>query len=154
MQIEELAHFLDAANKATYANETAPKAAATRPGSNDYRFEQGDLTYHDTYFGSRDFIGSEVVYKAGVPEWGMNYYGYIIDDEADKREIYSFLRTVLRQAYKNIIPVRGPEVYRKEEWQYSNKPIGTLERFTGEETISKSGTMLYRCVYSGGWIKD
>jgi len=52
---EELTAFLNAANKATYANKDAPKSSSLRPASEDYHFEKGDLAYHDTYFGARIF---------------------------------------------------------------------------------------------------
>jgi hypothetical protein len=54
-----LARFLQVANKRTYANKDVPQAEASRLRSQDYEFEQGDLTYHDTFFGDRDFIGEE-----------------------------------------------------------------------------------------------
>ena len=63
MNTETLAKFLNEANKATYANKTAPKVAPSRLKSEDYHFEKDGLIYHDTYFGGRDFIGEEIVYE-------------------------------------------------------------------------------------------
>ena len=63
----ELASFLRDANVNTYANKSAAKAGANRLGSEDYHFERGDLIFHDTYFGVRDFIGSEIIYKNRKP---------------------------------------------------------------------------------------
>jgi hypothetical protein len=56
----------------TYVDKSAAKAPPTKPRSRDYRFERDDLVYHDTYFGSRDFIGEEAVYRRDVPIWGIN----------------------------------------------------------------------------------
>ena len=64
--------FLEQANKSTYANKDAPKASSSRLKSEDYHFEKDGLIYHDTYFGSRDFMGEEVVYKNTEPVWGLN----------------------------------------------------------------------------------
>ncbi len=40
---------------------------SSRLKSEDYHFEQGNLIYHDTYFGGKDFIGGEIVYKDEMP---------------------------------------------------------------------------------------
>jgi hypothetical protein len=151
--IEEISNFLKEANKSTYANKDASKAASTRLRSDDYHFENGDLIYHDTYFGSRDFIGEEVVYKKEVPIWGANYYGYIFSETTNEKELYGFLRKALMQEYADTIPVRGPEEFVSGEWKYMNKVEGGLERFTGVEEILRSGELLYRCNYHGGLIR-
>ena len=67
---DELVQFLGEANVNTYANKNATKATASRLASVDYHFEKGDLIFHDTYFGVRDFIGSEVIYKDRKPVLG------------------------------------------------------------------------------------
>ncbi len=150
---EELADFLSAANKATYANKEAPKSASLRPSSEDYHFEQGDLTYHDTYFGARDFLGEEIVYKTEKPVWGMNYYGYVLDPSAPTKNVYAILRNALMQEYDDILPVRGPREYVEEAGKYENQVDGTLDRFLGEERIYSDGKLIYRCWYHGGSIE-
>ena len=74
MDLKQLADFLNEANKSTYANKDAPRASSSRLKSEDYHFEKDGLIYHDTYLGSRDFIGEEVIYKNNEPMWGLNYY--------------------------------------------------------------------------------
>jgi hypothetical protein len=148
----ELIEFVREAHKSSYANRDAPKAPSTRLASEDYNFEKNDLIYHDTYFGSRDFIGEEVVYKNNEPIWGMNYYGYILLEETDKQELYSFLREALMQDYSDILPVRGPKNYKKDNWEYTNIVEGELNRFAGTEEIYSAGTRLYRAYYHGGFI--
>lgn len=150
---EELTNFLNAANKATYANKKAPKSASLRPSSEDYHFEQNDLVYHDTYFGARNFIGEEVVYKAGKPVWGMNYYGHVLKPEVSTKDAYTILRPALMQEYDNILPVRGPKEYVLENSKYTNKVEGTLARFSGEENIYLDSELIYRCWYHGGSIE-
>lgn len=149
---EHLAKFLETANRETYANKKAPKVASLRPGSEDYHYALGGLEYHDTYFGSRDFIGEEVVYKQNVPIWGMNYYGYIIDPEVSAADVYDFLRESLLQGYGDMLPIRGPQAYVKNRWTYVNTVTGTLGRCIGTETIKLSGTIVYQCDYHGGFI--
>lgn len=150
---EELTGFLNAANKATYANKTAPKSASLRLSSEDYHFEQGDLVYHDTYFGARDFLGEEIVYKTKRPVWGMNYYGYISSPGVSTKEIYEILRSALMQEYSDILPVRGPRNYAEETSEYENQVEGKLDRFLGEERIYFKGELVYRCWYHGGSIE-
>lgn len=150
---EELTQFLNAANTATYANKEASKAASLRPSSEDYHFEEGDLAYHDTYFGARDFIGEETVYKAGVPVWGMNYYGHVLNPEVSTKDAYTILRPALMQEYSDILPVRGPKEYVLENSRYTNKAEGRLDRFSGEENIYLNEELIYRCWYHGGNIE-
>lgn len=150
---EKLADFLHAANKATYANKEAPKSASLRPASEDYHFEQGDLTYHDTYFGTRDFLGEEIVYEAKKPVWGMNYYGYITNPDVSAENVYAILRSALMQEYSDIPPVRGPREYVDGADKYENRVEGGLDRFFGEERISLKGQLVYHCWYHGGSIE-
>ena len=148
----ELASFLSEANANTYANKSAAQVAATRLGSEDYHFERGDLIFHDTYFGVRDFIGGEIIYKNQQPVWGMNYYGVIVSEQTDEKALYGFLRDALMQEYDDLIPVRGPKMFRVDEWSYSNAAEGEISRFTGSEEIHKAGQLVYRAYYHGGLV--
>lgn len=150
---KELADFLGEANKSTYANKNAPRAASARLKSRDYHFEKGDLIYHDTYFGRRDFIGEEVVYKNQKPVWGANYVGFILDDNLDERENGDFLRKALMQEYDDIIPVRGPKYFKEGNFEYKNTASGGLERFEGREEIFKDGKLVYYAIFHGGFIR-
>lgn len=153
IDLKQLADFLNEANKSTYANKDAPKASSSRLKSEDYHFEKDDLIYHDTYFGSRDFIGEEVVYKDNEPVWGLNYYGYILSETTNEKELYGFLREALMQEYSDIIPVRGPKNYQQGDWEYNNSADGELDRFTGTEEIYRAGVLVYKCHYHGGFIE-
>ena len=152
IDLQILTQFLNDANKATYANKSAPKSDSTRLKSEDYHFEKDGLIYHDTYFGGRDFIGGEIVYKDDVPVWGMNYYGYVLSPSVSERDVYDFLRKALMQEYTGIIPVRGASNYEENSWRYTNIPEGTLDRFTGKEEIYHNDMVVYRADYHGGLI--
>lgn len=153
VELNKLKDFLDKANKATYANKNAPKVEASRPKSQDYHFEDGDLIYHDTYFGSRDFIGEEIVYDNKVPVWGANYFGFILSSETGNiKEIYNFLRTALMQDYDSTIPVRGPSEFSSGHWRYNFSAKGSLTNFTGEELILFKGKVVYKLYIHGGLI--
>ena len=149
---KELADFLAKANKATYANLEAKKSPSLRPQSRDYHFEDGGLTYHDTYFGARDFIGEEVVYKDAERVWGMNYYGFVLSAEVATEDAYKVLRSALRAEYDDILPVRGPSYFAEGDSEYRNAVEGTLERFIGMEEIFIGGRLVARCHYHGGQI--
>ncbi len=149
---EELVNFLNAANKATYANKKTPRSASLRPSSEDYHFEQDNLVYHDTYFGTRDFLGEEIVYETKEPIWGMNYHGYVLDPDVSAKNAYAILRRALMQEYNDILPVRGPREYIEGTSTYENQVEGTLDRFLGEERIYLAGRLIYCCWYHGGNI--
>ena len=153
MNLDRLALFLDAANKATYANRTMPKAPSSRQNSLDYHFEKDGLVYHDTYFGVRDFIGAEVVYENDKPAWGMNYFGFVLDDTVSEKNVYAFLRTALMQSGDDVIPVRGPRRFDEGDRRYRFAVEGDLANFSGTEEIRFDGTLVYRCLVHGGLIK-
>ena len=153
IDLEEIKKFLDKANKHTYANKNAQKAKSTRLNSEDYHFEEGDLIYHDTYFGAKDFIGEEIIYKKGTPVWGANYFGFILKEDVDKKVVYDFLRRALMQSHKSEIPVRGSSDFSFEDWAYQFSVNGHLGNFSGEEKILFKGDVVYRCFVHGGFIK-
>lgn len=152
ISMDTLTHFLHEANAHTYANADAPKARSTRLHSHDYHFEQGNLTCHDTYFGSRSFLGEEIVYDAGCPVWGVNYFGFIIDESANEKEVYNFLRKALMHEQSEVIPVRGPRSFARGDWEYQFSINGDMTTFTGEETILYTGKTVYRLFIHGGCI--
>jgi hypothetical protein len=146
-----LIRFLDEANKHGYANAKAKKVPSTRPKSEDYHYEKGNLTYHDTYFGGRNFIGEEIVYKDGEPVWGMNYYGFIIDPNMNEGDIYVFLRKALMQVGSDI-PVRGPQSFSDGDWSYAFNSDGGFEHLSGQEEIFHKGAVVYRAFVHAGFI--
>lgn len=153
IKVDELAQFLAKANESTYANKHALKAESLRPGSYDYHFESGDLAYHDTYFGSRDFIGEEIIYKAGEPVWGANYFGFMLDESQSEKTVYDFLRDALMEECGGILPVRGPHLYEKGSMSYTNTVEGDIAYFRGTEEIFIDAKAVYRCWYHGGAIQ-
>lgn len=150
--IEELKDFLGKANKHTYAND-GEKSESTRMASDDFEYKEGNLTYHDTYFGSDNFIGEEIIYENEKPIWGANYYGYIQDLNFSSGQVYKFLKEALMQEYDNIIPIRGPKSFKKEEFEYRNEVKGDMINFEGEENILYNDKAVYKAFYHGGMLK-
>jgi len=153
IDMDDLASFLHIANKRTYANKDVPQVQASRAKSQDYEFEQGGLTYHDTFFGDRDFIGEEVIYYQQRPVWGANYFGVIFADEIGETEVYDFLRRALMQDFQHIIPVRGPASFSAGDWKYEFSATGDLANFSGQEEISLREQTVYRLLVHGGFIR-
>ena len=153
MKIEVLSKFLNEANKSTYANKDAQKVAPSRLKSEDYHFEKGNLSYHDTYFGGRDFIGEEIVYENEKPIWGANYFGFVIDEKVNEKDAYDFLRKALMQEYDDVISVRGPTNFSADDKEYRFVAEGDLSNFSGKEEILFNGKIVYRCLIHGGLIQ-
>ena len=151
--METLASFLNKANKNTFANPNAKKVASTRLNSHDYHFEDGNWTYHDTYFGSRDFIGEEIVYQDQRPMWGMNYFGFILADDVTDKELGAFLEKSIMQEYDDIIPVRGPREFSENDWTYRLSVDGDISRFSGQEEILRDEKVVYRLFLRGGYLR-
>lgn len=153
LPVDVLDAFLRKANLNTYANADVKKVTPLRPGSWDYHFEKGDLTYHDTFFGATKFIGEEIVYKANKPVWGMNYYGFTVGSGISESLFDAILRPALMAGSGDNIPVRGPKEFINGEWKYTFKPDGDLANFTGIEEISQNGQVVCRLYCHGGFIE-
>lgn len=153
-----LARFLTKANRNTYANKLALKAPPTMPGSEDYHFEADGLVCHDTYWGSRNFIGGEGIWtaedwvKKAPLKWRMNYWGVVLGKNVDEGELYGFLRQALMQEDETKIPVRGPPTFISGSKRYRFLPMGDLSNFTGIEEILLDERPAYRCLVQGGFI--
>lgn len=152
LPVDVLEDFLREANLNTYANESAGKCPSLRPMSNDYHFKKDNLVYHDTYFGATKFIGEEIVYKDGNSAWGMNYYGFVIDNDVGEELIDLILRPALMSGSGENIPVRGPKEFLNGEWKYSFKVDGSLFNFTGTEEVFKNDRIVYRLYCHGGFL--
>ena len=145
--IDELIEFRLKANVNTYAG-FMNEVDATRPASHDFRYEDGDYMYHDTYVGGEEFAGEEAVWKKGVTVWAMNYIGRVLDD----RFSGDFLKEALRAADKKM-PYRGPEIYQSGEYTYRCKVTGDFTWFQGFEEIYMNDVKVYECVFHGGNIR-
>lgn len=152
----KLHDFLIEAKKQTYANENVEKSSPSRKGSHDYHYENNGMIYHDTYFGGTKFIGEEVVYLTDeTPIWGMNYYGVTIDDSLSEEAMDKALRPALMMVGedKDILPVRGPKIYKNGDYEYSFSVNGDLYSFEGVEIIKKGNIKIYELKCHGGIIK-
>ncbi len=152
---QELYYFLIEAKKQTYANENVKKIMSSRKGSFDYEYSNGQMIYHDTYFGGTKFMGEEVVYSSdATPIWGMNYYGITLNEDLSEAAIDSALRpSLMRVGEDDILPVRGPKEYMNNGYRYTFEVNGDLDYFEGIETISKDEEKIYVLKCHGGLIR-
>ena len=145
--LDELISFRLEANVNTYAafmNETD----ASRPSSHDFRYQNGNYMYHDTYVGGEKFAGEEAIWKNSVPVYAMNYMGRVIADGFSG----NFLKEALRAADEKR-PYRGPEHYQSGEYTYRCNVTGDFTWFQGYEEIYQGDVKVYECVFRGGLMK-
>jgi len=147
-----LAAFLVQAKVNTYAAGGGGGARLLADGCKELEFQQGDFAYRDRYFGSNPFVGEEVVLHGGRVVWAMNYYGAVSADDVPADLVYQFLCRALGQVEEGR-PFRGPRLFLEDDFEYHDESQGTVERFTGVETILERGREIYRLVYHGGAVK-
>lgn len=139
--------FLLEAKKQTYAGKGS-ECTASRPNSHDYRYEDGDLLYIDTYIGGEYFSGEEAIWVNEVPVYAMNYCGRVLAKEFNA----DFLKAALREVPKEK-PYRGPAFYQEGEYVYSCKVSGDLGWYQGYEEIYYNNNVVYECYFHGGLVK-
>lgn len=145
-----LKEFLVKAKKNTYAGDGV-LSTSSRPNSKDLKYTEGNFLYIDSYFGSTDFIGEEVVFEKTVPAWGMNYYGKMLVPSTPEG-----FSTCLKSALRAIpleYPFRGPNVFEYEGFTYKCSWQGSLSDFIGNEMICHNGTCIYKLSFQGVYIK-
>jgi hypothetical protein len=151
LSLERLEAFIIKAKAATYAGN-GMRVEPTRPGSIDLSYEEGDLFYRDSYFGSGDFIGEEVVWFLGEPIWAMNYYGYIlVPEELSAEESGKVIKESLTALYSEGRFLSGFK-HQTTLGLYIDTNEGDVSNFHGMEWTERGGRRLYELRYHGGLI--
>jgi len=150
MDIEQLSKFLIKAKINTYASSGEKGEKILPDGSKEFEFEEKEFKYRDRYFGFNPFIGEEIVWQNEEVVWGMNYYGEIVSEIIPAKSIYHFLQEALKKIPDDK-PFRGPDNFKKGDFEYINKVEGIVEKFKGEETIFYKEQLVYRLSYHGGF---
>lgn len=152
---DEFLAFLLKAKQSTYAAGNEAVVSPLLPGSHQLEFAQGRWLYRDVYFGGDFFVGQETVYQEERPFWSMGYAGGLLDGvdaSVDTGPLYDFLREALRHVGAER-PFRGPHVYQKGVYGFSDIGDGHLGNFWGIETITWREQPVYRLRYHGGFIR-
>ena len=148
---KKLKDFLIKAKINTYAKGGEGGEMILDDGSKELIYAEDGWKYRDRYFGFNPFIGEEVVWKSDQAVWGMNYYGRIISNKVDAKQIYQFLKKAL-QLVKADRPFRGPENFSEGEWSYEDKADGLIDKFEGTEAIYFQKEKVYELKYQGGAV--
>jgi len=149
---KRLCKFLTDAKKSTYAAGETAKKIVEADKSTTLIFEDGDLRYHDNYFGGEPFGGREVVFLQNEPIYIMTYYGLVNESISDFEPVYKVLQKALSLIPEDY-PFRGPKEYIDGDLIYKNTYTGEIDNFFGEETISLSdGKEIYKAKYIGGFV--
>lgn len=148
----ELSEFLVKAKKNTYASFGEGGEKKLEDGSKELVYQEEDFIYRDRYFGAKDFVGEEIVWKNNQLVWGMNYYGFTLSASIEPEKLYQFLKKALLNVEVEK-PFRGPDQLNERDFIYASSVYGTLERFHGEESIFYKDEKVYRLWYHGGTIQ-
>lgn len=150
MDGNELKTFIFSASRATYASGDESIKKKQSDGSTTIEYIEGNLKFHDNYFGGEPYGGREVIFRDGKAVWMMVYYG-LVHAEIGNAQVYGFLTEALRNTTPET-PYRGPAVYEKLDWKYENTLTGDVDHFSGIEKIYHEGVCVYEASYIGGLV--
>ncbi len=151
MDIKLLKNFLIETKKGGFGAGKNKNWTKEKDGSTTIIFELGDFKMHDNFFGGDPWGGREVIFFKGNPSWIMVMYGVVDSSFKDFKNAYKFLQKALLNQ-PGTFPVRGPQIFKEEDFVYRNKIEGNLENFLGYETISKGNKQIYKTSYAGGLV--
>ncbi len=146
----ELQVFLQEIRAIGYAEENAEITHAP-DGAHTIRYQKGDWTYEDSFYGGEPYGGREIIHHHGRPVWFAGYYGYLLETELTSSDVYRFLREALREASEEVV-YRSPVRYAAGDLEYVNECEGNQNRFQGTERIREGGQGIYVCDYFGGLV--
>lgn len=152
MDIHELNTAVVRAKAATYVGGGA-KMPSCRRGSHDLSWSDGDWHYLDSYFGGTDFLGQEVLWRAGEPVWSMNYYGHVSrPDLIDAARAGETIKAALSAMYAEGRFLGGFD-WAGPHGRYRDRSEGNAACFRGQEVIEVGGVRAYALDYFGGLVK-
>ena len=129
------------------------KIPASRQGSYDITYDDGDLHYQDSFVGFSDFCGQEHVTHKSEAVWSMVYYGYLLQPaEFTGEEAVTILKGALSKMYGEN-RFLGGFYYAKGPYEYRDMNFGDYKRFNGIEKIFKDGALVYELIYCGGTVR-
>ncbi len=151
---DSLIRFLAEAKYVTYASNDSYAKQTYPDGASGYTFSKAKFLYSDRYYGGEPFIGEELLFDNGIAVWGMNYTGKLIGgNDSVIQSVYSFLQESLRHRIMTL-PLRGPELFTDEGYEYRSSVEGDIDFFQGKEMILTTGDVMpvYLGYFHGGRI--
>ena len=151
MKKADFIDFLVAANRAGYADENA--AVSEGPdGGHEITYSLGLYSFTDYWYGGNPFSGQEAVAVDEKAIWAMQYRGGVpVGAAVSHDEVFSFLKEALSQCSPEE-PLRGPAVFTRGDWHYTNTWNHDLTEFTGHEEILYKGQIVHVTDYMGGLV--
>ncbi len=146
--MKELEGFLVEAGINGYSN--GQEGTKEEDGSTTIRYENGEWSMYDNFFGGEPYGGREIIFKEKKPFWMMVYYGRV-NEGNDPNDVYPVLRAALSKP-DTTMPIRGPKRYTQGEYQYSFSWSGDIEGFSASESISRGTNEIYSATFLGGAV--
>jgi hypothetical protein len=147
---KQLKEFIFKASRATYASGDESIKQKQKDNSTTIVFEEGDYKYNDNYFGGEPYGGREVVFLKNKPIWMMVYFG-LVHKNIEAKEVYPFLVESLSNTTTDM-PYRGPTLFEKGNFKYTNDFDGNVNNFSGVEKIFNDSVCIYEAKYMGGLV--
>jgi hypothetical protein len=120
-------------------------------GAKEFIFKNNKFKYIDRYYGDSPFSGQEIVFEDNNIIWSMNYYGFVDALIPSVKDVFNFLKKALLKV-EIIFPFRGPNYFKKDNFEYLSDTKGNLKHFIGREYITYNTETVYVCNYHGGII--
>lgn len=151
LNLNDLRLFIIASTKSGYAGVGEAGKKEESDGSKTFSFQKDDWKSHDNYFGGEPFGGRTVVFYKDKPVWMMVYFGAVGKDITNFTKIYEVLQKALLEAPEKY-PMRGPESFKLDDFEYKNSWTGEIDSFSGEEKIEHLGEEIFQAKYIGGFV--
>jgi hypothetical protein len=148
----ELIAFIVRAKTNTW-NGNGQDSLAYRPGSRDLQYHESNLAYMDSYFGSSDFLGQEVVWQNGTPIWAMNYHGQILRPDLYDGARAGATSQVGRGRVYALGTFLGDYEFALEHAEFHMSTTGDASGFLGREWHTIKGVAVYKFSFHGGLIR-
>lgn len=145
-----LKKFLYDSNAAGYAGGDSKEWIKNDDGSTTIPYVKGMWRSDDTYYGGEPYGGRIIVFYEDKPCWMMLYYGWV-HEGVDHDVVYKVLQKALMKMPVES-PYRGPKMFEADDYVYHNGWKGDVEQFSGKESISTQGNMIYTASYLGGYV--
>jgi hypothetical protein len=155
--LTKLNSFIGIAAKATYAGGGA-SVTPWRKGFKELEYKDGDFYYRDSYTGYFRSWGQETVWYKDEPIWTARYGGGMTDEHQDDKDFadktFSFLKNAMSAGEKvSQFQPRGPKEFTKDNWSYICNVDGDMSKFSGNESISFNGEIVFTHQFIGGLIR-
>ena len=151
MDEQSLIKFLRESKGKGYAAQDESSWIKDANGSTTIKYKSGDWSFQDNYFGGEPYGGRQIVFFKGKPVWINVYYGHVDEKIQNIKEVYSFLKKALLNPREEV-PLRGPEEFTEDNYQYRSFLSGNIKNFSLGERISLNGKEIYNATFYGGYV--